>query len=70
MGDMVDMLNEDYGDDEDYGEPFHPLQISCKYCGTIGLVWGQDSFGKWRLVDITNKVHTCNEYSEKEEQNG
>jgi len=58
MGDMADMLMggepDFFGDDE----TSLPLPKTCRYCGTTGLEWGQDSEGRWRLHDRKG-IHQC-----------
>lgn len=65
MGDMADMLieqgMEQWLDDNADGmghEPNPPAFITCRYCKTRGLEWG-DLDGKWRLFTGKGELHAC-----------
>lgn len=65
MGDMADMLIEQgfeqWLDDNADGmghEPNPPAFITCRYCKTRGLEWG-DLDGKWRLFTGKGELHAC-----------
>ena len=61
MGDMADMIIDDImlAHWDNGGPDFEQPLKRCKYCGEDGLHWREDGYGKWRLFDDRNNMHSC-----------
>ena len=75
MGEQADLIIDQMMDDEFNfisSKNFSgPSAITCKFCGTDELFWGNvGTIGKskWRLYDLKkDEIHSCSKYK-KEEQ--
>jgi hypothetical protein len=64
MGDMADMVNDDWPADE-FDQTYAPSRQICGYCGKGPFEWRETPKG-WRLFYIdTETIHSCKEYWEK-----
>ncbi len=62
MGEMADMLTEQYDDDWEHEQDDRAEGVRCKYCGRHGFQWSKTEFG-WRLMTPrTGQLHTCKKH--------
>jgi hypothetical protein len=57
---ILDFYSDLYSDPE---RGLADLEKECKFCGAFPLFWKKGAGGKWKLYELSGKIHKCKRHA-------